>query len=155
MILSRFAYFDHLITFPFPIEESKRWTIGDWLTKKLNPDATKADVGERMEAYFDEKLKRWVFPGDDLTELAKKLPPPPSSAHGIISPSIEKAKETNDPLSSLMAPPSLRISGGHSLKKGVVSSSSIANQSPVIPQFSIFQAKDNEINQKDKENIEI
>jgi hypothetical protein len=30
-----------------------------------------ADVGDAMEAYYDQKLKRWVFPGDDVTEMAK------------------------------------------------------------------------------------
>jgi len=32
--------------------------ISDWLTKRLNPDATKVDdLGEEMKAYYDEKRK--------------------------------------------------------------------------------------------------
>ncbi len=77
------------------------------ITKKLNPDATIADAGKPMEAYYDEKAKRWIFPGDDPAEVAKPLAPPP------ITPGVKKSDKAatpaatpNDPLSSLMAPPS-------------------------------------------------
>lgn len=61
-----------------------------------------------MEAYYDEKLKRWIFPGDDPAEVAKPLGPPPTI------PSKRDIDETkpgthtparNDPLAALMAPP--------------------------------------------------
>jgi len=35
------------------------------ITNKLHPDATIADLGKPMEAYYDEKTKRWILPGDD------------------------------------------------------------------------------------------
>jgi hypothetical protein len=127
-------------------KENKRWAIGigEWLTKKLNPDATKADIGGPMEAYFDEKLKRWVFPGDDLAELAKPLPPPPTSLPNVevsttTLTSTEQSKVIDDPLQSLMAPPTIRVGGLHGSRKGARSSS--ATQSPVVPQFSVFQLK--------------
>jgi len=113
-----------------------------------------------MEAYFDEKLKRWVFPGDDLAELAKPLPPPPTSLSMDISGQenvvpLKLQNEVQDPLSSLLAPPSLRITGGHALKKGTASSSSIVTQPPIIPQFSIFHAKGDEIKDKDQGTLEL
>jgi hypothetical protein len=32
-----------------------------------------ADMGEGMQAYFDEKNKVWVFPGEDPAEKAKPV----------------------------------------------------------------------------------
>lgn len=65
-----------------------------------------------MQAYYDEKLKRWIFPGDDPAEVAKPLAPPP-----IMSPKAECApaisstpSASNDPLAALMAPPSRAMS---------------------------------------------
>lgn len=61
-----------------------------------------------MEAYYDEKLKRWIFPGDDPQEVAKPLAPPPTtpivkeSQRGMTTP----IPASNDPLAMLMAPPS-------------------------------------------------
>lgn len=79
-----------------------------WLTRKLNPDATEADVGDAMEAYYDEKLKRWIFPGDDPNEVAKPLAPPPTTpvvkheTGSVSTPILNR----DDPLSMMMAPPS-------------------------------------------------
>ena len=65
-----------------------------------------------MQAYYDEKLKRWIFPGDDPAEVAKPLAPPP-----IMTPKSDSAPvaASNDPLAALMAPPSRAVS---SKKKG-------------------------------------
>eukprot|EP00804_Cyclotella_cryptica_P019129 CCRYP_020877-RB/>CCRYP_020877-RB protein AED:0.03 eAED:0.03 QI:259/1/1/1/0.8/0.66/6/654/2801 len=93
-----------------PVSEPPR--SGGWLSKLLGRDkeskAKVADVGEEMQAYYDEKLKRWIFPGDDPAEVAKPLAPPP-----IMSPKSESSPVTsstpaasNDPLAALMAPPS-------------------------------------------------
>jgi len=74
------------------------------VAKKLNPDATEADLGGKMEAYYDKKLGRWIFPGDDPNEVAKPLAPPP------VAPAVKDAPKqpvaSNDPLAALMAPPS-------------------------------------------------
>lgn len=84
------------------------WSIGNWLTKKLNPDATQADVGGSLEAYYDEKLKRWIFPGDDPVEAAKPLAPPPTTP--VVKenqpPAGTPSAASNDPLAMMMAPPS-------------------------------------------------
>jgi hypothetical protein len=76
----------------------------------MNPDAAIADTGEKMEAYYDEKLKRWIFPGDDPNEVAKPLAPPPvisvkKDNGNIISAQTPAKNNDDDPLAALMAPP--------------------------------------------------
>lgn len=78
-----------------------------WLIKKLNPDAKECILPENEEqAYYDKDLKRWVFPGDDLAELAKPMAPPPMAIkkEGDFS----KKDEPKDAISSMMAPPPSR-----------------------------------------------
>lgn len=91
-----------------------------WLSKLLGRDkeskAKVADVGEEMQAYYDEKLKRWIFPGDDPAEVAKPLAPPPIIPKAGKTPAAPAPDTSNDPLASLMAPP---ISRALSSKKGV------------------------------------
>jgi hypothetical protein len=66
-----------------------------------------------MQAYYDEKLKRWIFPGDDPAEVAKPLAPPPimtpktSDGAAVVSSTLAAS---NDPLAALMAPPSRAMS---------------------------------------------
>ncbi len=72
-----------------------------------------------MQAYYDEKLKRWIFPGDDPTEVAKPLAPPPiipAIADADPAMPAPAAARSNDPLAALMAPPPIR--GMSSTKKG-------------------------------------
>ena len=62
-----------------------------------------------MQAYYDEKLKRWIFPGDDPATVAKPLPPPPTmpiTKKGSEMQNTKTPLKENDPLASLMAPPS-------------------------------------------------
>jgi len=88
------------------------WGFGltDWVTKKLNPDATKADLGDGMQAYYDEDKKVWVFPGEDPAEVAKPIAPPPTMGAAAPQPTPEDkpAAASNDPLAAMMAPPNLR-----------------------------------------------
>lgn len=90
-----------------------------WFSKLLGrgdseSKATVADVGEEMQAYYDEKLKRWIFPGDDPAEVAKPLAPPPiiptsaDSTATIIPVTPAPMSSNNDPLAALMAPPPSR-----------------------------------------------
>ncbi|CAM9552081.1 unnamed protein product [Phaeothamnion confervicola] len=44
------------------------------LIRAIHPGAKHVDLGEKMEAYYDAKLKRWVFPGEDATTAAADLP---------------------------------------------------------------------------------
>ncbi|CAN0111826.1 unnamed protein product [Discosporangium mesarthrocarpum] len=90
------------------------------ITKWLHPDAKHADVGNAMEAYYDETAKRWIFPGDDPAEAAGTAPPsaPPTKAELSSGPPLpiggpppggsgagEPGPAANDPLAALMAPP--------------------------------------------------
>jgi hypothetical protein len=90
----------------FPIELD--WTFGmkGRMQKWLNPEATTADLGEGMQAYFCPEKKVWVFPGEDPAEVAKPLPPPPTPAE--MAAKEEKKPEPDmatDPLAAMMAPP--------------------------------------------------
>ncbi|CAJ1954685.1 unnamed protein product [Cylindrotheca closterium] len=82
------------------------------MIKRFNKDAVECSLPDNEEkAYYDEKLKRWVFPGDDLDELAKPMAPPPLMPSGGDSkPAIEPEPkpDSNDPLAAMMAPPSRR-----------------------------------------------
>ena len=87
-------------------EEGRKWGLGikDKMTKWLNPDATTADLGEGMKAYYDEKRKVWVFPGEDPDEKAKPIGPPPTVMTASEKPE-ESPKVSKDPLAAMMAPP--------------------------------------------------
>ena len=68
-----------------------------------------ADMGEEMDAYYDEKLKRWIFPGDDPAEVAKPLAPPPIMPTNSEKPPATPAPAAPlDPLAAMMAPPGSR-----------------------------------------------
>jgi len=110
-------------TTPSSVGKSSNWGFGikSRMTKWLNPDATTADIGESMQAYYDEKRKVWVFPGEDPEEKAKPIGPPPTA---LSTPKKDNAgpppqsSSSLDPLAAMMAPPprapssSLRRSGG-------------------------------------------
>ena len=95
-----------------PTSAQKRaWGMGgfrDRMTKWLNPDATTADMGDGMQAYYDEDKKVWVFPGEDPAEVAKPVGPPPT----MTTPKKEESKKDVpfDPLAAMMAPPPRSIS---------------------------------------------
>ena len=53
----------------------------------------------------------WIFPGDDPDEVAEPLPPPPTTMPKVDPQSAEPTAEpkvdtSNDPLATMMAPPS-------------------------------------------------
>eukprot|EP00526_Cylindrotheca_closterium_P004161 CAMPEP_0113637722 /NCGR_PEP_ID=MMETSP0017_2-20120614/19755_1 /TAXON_ID=2856 /ORGANISM="Cylindrotheca closterium" /LENGTH=4255 /DNA_ID=CAMNT_0000548783 /DNA_START=113 /DNA_END=12880 /DNA_ORIENTATION=+ /assembly_acc=CAM_ASM_000147 len=82
------------------------------MIKRFNKDAVECSLPDNEEkAYYDEKLKRWVFPGDDLDELAKPMAPPPmipGAGDPKPAPEPETKPDANDPLAAMMAPPSRR-----------------------------------------------
>lgn len=107
---------------PAPTSAQKRSWFGirDRITKLLNPDATTADLGEGMQAYYDEKRKVWVFPGENPDEVAKPIGAPPT-----MTPKKEEAPKpaapSNDPLAAMMAPPPRSVgrpAGGARLTPG-------------------------------------
>ena len=71
-----------------------------------------ADMGGEMEAYYDKKLKRWIFPGDDPAEVAKPLAPPPiipkNPENSGMPPTTPASAAPLDPLAAMMAPPGSR-----------------------------------------------
>jgi len=88
-----------------------KWGFGitEKMNKWLNPDATTADLGEGMQAYYDEKRKVWVFPGEDPDEVAKPIGPPPTIPAALSEKEEESPKAESstpqDPLAAMMAPP--------------------------------------------------
>jgi hypothetical protein len=121
--------------------------------KWANPDAhlVNEGEGETMQAYYDEKLKVWVFPGEDPAELSKPLGPPPTAATEVKpSPApLVKQEAINDPLAALMAVPQ-RAPPGRSARSAVTTpgrfppmSGLAKDATPQIstPQFAVFQPK--------------
>lgn len=113
----------------------------------FNPDATVVTLEQDDgKAVYDEKLKRWIFPGDNLEEISKPLPPPPKGPLKMNTPDLDakgsEASKPSDPLGNLMAPPPRRLVGSatHTVARsrypdpmasmGVVSSSGSNSNSP-------------------------
>jgi len=79
------------------------------IAKYLNPDASIAVPGLAMEAYFDEKKKKWIFPDDDPNapdEVALGPPPTTPRVNNAVKDVSSTPKISDDPLAFLMAPPS-------------------------------------------------
>ena len=145
---------------PKSSDKKKAWFdfgIRDYFLSRLHPDASLADVGEKMEAYYDEKLKRWVFPGEDPTDIPASAGPPPTTP---MAPQQEPAEPAapKDPLSMMMAPPPARRLGGRkahstsatsgmssppSFKPGggppSSSDGAASSKPPATPQFAVFK----------------
>lgn len=79
------------------------------IAKYMNPDASIAVPGLAMEAYFDEKKKKWIFPDDDPNapdEVALGPPPTTPKVNNAVKDVSSTPEISNDPLAFLMAPPS-------------------------------------------------
>ncbi|OQS02896.1 COPII coat assembly protein SEC16 [Thraustotheca clavata] len=131
--------------------------IKDYLTSKLEPtgDAKVAKLGDKMEAYYDEKLKRWVFPKGEGEEEVEELPSAPPTSFPAATHSAPASQATDDPLAALMAPPSRNT--GPASQDGNALSSMIApparsnlygsqrgsqrtlNRKPSRPQYAVFK----------------
>jgi len=80
-----------------------------YLVKRFNPDAKYCELPDNEEKpYYDNDSKRWIFPGDDPTEVAKPLAPPPTI--GKMPTEEVKSTETEDdgikdPFAAMMAAP--------------------------------------------------
>ncbi len=106
-----------------------------------------------MEAYYDKKLGRWIFPGDDPNEVSKPLAPPPvKPAEATVVTEEKKEEDTTkrDPLAALMAPPPSRTTTNRAplaLSKqsaSRVTPSTLPNMDPLKPKadppkFTVFQ----------------
>jgi len=114
------------------------------VTKWLNPDATQADLGEGMQAYYDEDKKVWVFPGEDPADVAKPIGPPPTTPMADLSaaPAPPPAPASNDPLAAMMAPP--QRAPRSRVKKASPSSMPALLGTPMgapSPKFAVFAPK--------------
>merc|ERR1711871_1735488 len=70
-----------------PGSKSSAWgTLTGWVTKKLNPDATVAKEGLKMEAYFDKEKGRWIIPGEEAAEEDEAPAAPPTSMSEVQKP---------------------------------------------------------------------
>jgi hypothetical protein len=134
---------------PAIVESGGSWNLGlqNWITKKLNPDAHQVSLAESSEkAYFDEKRKVWVFPGDDPDELVKPIGPPPKTPMASKPEPGPEPDAPTDPLAAMMAPPTRRAPGSSMSKpRGYPGMSSSGMLSPAAagapPQFAVFQPK--------------
>ena len=140
-----------------PNSENKRgwfdFGIRNYFLAKLHPDAHVATVGGEMEAYYDEKERRWIFPGDDPNEAPPSAGPPPTTPVAAKPESSEESKPVApaDPLSMMMAPPPGRRPGGARSRSAPVSSAksppsamTMSGAAPgtgtnQTPQFSVFK----------------
>ena len=129
------------------------------LFKLFNPgsDAYVVDLPQEEEkAYYDEKRKVWVFPGDNPDELVKPIGPPPTmGASSIPSTPAPQPSASSDPLAAMMAPPSrgpasmkrTGVGGAHPVYPGMIpgSSGGPGSAPPTAggppPQFAVFQPK--------------
>jgi Sec23-binding domain of Sec16 len=111
-----------------------------WMTKKMNPDATQADIGEAMAARYDEKLKRWIFPGDDPNEVIPSLAPPPKIPLGTPTPAPAPVNASNDPLAAMLAPPQRGPRSGSRTNPGMQGMRPPGSSPPTTapPQFAVF-----------------
>jgi hypothetical protein len=146
---------------PSSSEKNNSWGLGirGKMIKWLNPDAHEVKLEESEDkAYYDEKRKVWVFPGDNPDELAKPIGAPPTiPAAGPSTPGPTVAEESkatpNDPLAAMMAPPKRApssfkrsgVPGGNSTPRGYPGmSNSVGMASPLAatpPQFAVFKPK--------------
>jgi hypothetical protein len=136
-------------------------SIKNSVTKWLNPEATQADLGEQMQAYYDKSKKVWVFPGEDPAEVAKPIGPPPTTPMALSSAPAPPAVIPNDPLAAMMAPPPRVISAPRSRPSGMRPSprsmpmhfpSGMMPATPnAAPHFSIFEPKPEKDSKKENE----
>ena len=128
------------------------------------PNAKIANVGNKMEAYFDEDKKRWVFPGEEEEEDQGPPLAPPTTKD------VQKARDAGgapqppgtpapaaDPIASLMAPPPARsirsvssarsryvdpfAAAGGTTAPPAAGQTGAAAPPPTVPKFAVFTPK--------------
>eukprot|EP00977_Amphora_coffeiformis_P009845 scaffold2257_cov169-Amphora_coffeaeformis.AAC.23 len=109
--------------------------------KEDEDNAVRADLGGKMEAYYDKEKKRWIFPDDDPSAEDPMAGPPPTAAELKKSPVKEEKALPQDPLSAMMAPPSRAPRSAIPQKQNLMSSKLGIPPSP--PKFAVFTPKPN------------
>lgn len=90
------------------------WSLRNFITKKLNPEATPAFLENSGNMVYSKEFKVWYQEGvEDPAELAKARAPPPPPTMSMTTPSTPApatpAADPSDPLAALMAPAGLRV----------------------------------------------
>ena len=97
-----------------PTSASGGWSIRNFITKKLNPDATVADLEEAGKMVYSEEHKVYYVVGEeDPAEKAKaRAPsgPPPTTPMSSAPAPTSAPPPSDDPLAALMAPPNSALS---------------------------------------------
>jgi hypothetical protein len=109
------------------------------VSKWVFPDATVADVGDEMQAYYDEDKKCWVFPGEENKPPPAALAPPPTSFGSPSGPQPGGPAPTNDPLAALMQPPDPLASLMAPPSMSAYGPQSSARKSTPPPQYAVFK----------------
>ena len=65
-----------------------------FLGVKGEDNAVVADIGGKLEAYYDKEKKRWIFPDDDPAAEDPSAGPPPTAAELSKTPAKEEKKAT-------------------------------------------------------------
>lgn len=111
--------------------------------KQDEDNAVHADLGGKMEAYYDKEKKRWIFPGDDPNAEDFTAGPPPTAAELKKTPVEEEEKKApQDPLAAMMAPPSRAPRSAIPQKKTPMLNPGGMPPSP--PKFAVFTPKPND-----------
>ena len=118
---------------------SSRIETGRRCTHSYN--AVRADLGGKMEAYYDKEKKRWIFPDDDPNAEDPIAGPPPTAAELKKSTVKEEKAAPQDPLSAMMAPPSRAPRSAIPQKQNPVSNK--LGMPPAPPKFAVFTPKPN------------
>ena len=107
--------------------------------KADDDNAVRADLGGKMQAYYDKEKKRWIFPDDDPNAEDPVAEPPPTTAELKKEPAKEERATPQDRLSAMMAPPSRA-------PRSAVPKKQMSNQPgmpPSPPKFAVFTPKPN------------
>ncbi|CAK4079675.1 unnamed protein product [Aphanomyces euteiches] len=124
--------------------------IVEFIRDKVDPvgDAKKAHEGKQMEAYYCEKTKRWIFPGEESADEPPPPSAPPTSFPAPAAPASASQAADNDPLAALMAPPPVKeVSAINSMMApppprslyGSQRGGSTVKKAPPRPQFTVFK----------------
>ncbi len=89
------------------------------LTKVVHPEATIADIGEEMQAYWDDSTQKWVFP---------VAPEGDSAGQEVANEKPKEAEPIPTALAALMAPPPVPAFG-----VGRAGAASFANANQTLP----------------------
>lgn len=122
---------------------SARRVFGMFRSMFAKPDddkAVHADLGGKLEAYYDQEKKRWIFPDDDPNTVDLASGPPPTTTElekKGQGPTPTEVQTCDDPLSLMMAPPPSR------LPRTTYPTGPDPTKGSAPPKFAVFAPKPN------------